>query len=132
MNTIKAYSPSSKMTIHIPSCLMTANGTWICKDKSAGHENPADLSFDVELDEKKWIAIDGPNVVRFPIEKEWEWRSKRAVEFLQSIPNDPKQKVEHLECVASLVGINLPELVSILNKNRSSGENLIDTFKRLK
>ncbi len=86
-----------------------------------------------ELPKDKWFAIDDGLIVRFPKDKEWEWRIRRAKELFEKVhlDSDPHQKLTLLNNVAYLCGFSLAALVERLKMHGNNNEDLMDTFKRI-
>lgn len=91
-----------------------------------------------DLPDDKWFAYDNGIIVRFPKDKEWDWRTKRAQEIVYNVstyPNKYKSSNDRLialESSAHLCGFSLQELISRLETAKRDGEDLVDVFKRVK
>lgn len=89
-----------------------------------------------ELDHDKWFAYDDGQIIRFPKEREWEWRCNKAKSMVISLNNHtpfngPEHKLKVLENAAYLCGFSLIDLIDRLESARQENESLSDVFKRV-
>jgi uncharacterized protein (DUF1684 family) len=128
---VVGYGPASPHPVHVPDAAVTATGSI----NRGGYTDPVAGAVDLpefELDEGKWFAVDGGTVVRFPADREWEWRTRRAVELVGSAAAlPPEAQIGVLANAAALVGSDLHALVSRLREAAQAGEDLAATFKRV-
>lgn len=129
---IYKYSSPEKYPVIIPEAALTESEDVVFKDNVI--ENPHFKECTrFELSEDKWFAIDHDLVVRFPKEKEWEWRTRRAKTLFEEMKADldPQHKLSILNNVAYLCGFSLASLVERLQTHATNDEDLLDTFKRI-
>jgi hypothetical protein len=137
---IIGYGPPLSYLCYVPDYAVDSNQLKIDKEGTCGPiaEDKYTESPEFDLPDSKWFAFDHGNVVRFPKDKEWDWRTRRAQEIVKIISTNPgfyknaEERMLALESSAMLCGFNLIDLVSRLEKARQDNESLEDVFKRIK
>ena len=128
---INKYGPSSKYPVLVPD-YASGEKNLVWKDKP-GESSTFQTCEPFDLPEDKWFALDIDKIIRFPKDKEWTWRTQRAVSLIKDLNNvsDPYGKLTHLENAAYLCGFSLTQLVDRLKEHASPHEDLTDTFARI-
>ncbi len=118
--------------VYVPDFAVADDGTKSLRDGKAGGTAAGPPPGPFDLPDGSWFAVDGLSVVRFPREREWDWRSRRAKEIVESLPQDPDELSDALHSAAGLAGVDLPGLITRLRDAAVAGEDLADVFKRLR
>ena len=137
---VTGFGPSSTFFVFIPDFVVIDKSHIIKKDGEVAPLDGASFtSFpEFELPDNKWVAYDHGSIIRFPKDKEWEWRSKKALDIVKIISTNPstyanpEQRMCALESSAHLCGFSLVDLVQRLEEARKGSESLDDVFKRIK
>jgi hypothetical protein len=87
-----------------------------------------------DLPEEKWFAWDEGQIVRWPKDKEWDWRTEKAKEIISNINQhgNPEIKLKWVSDAAKLCSINLEEFIDKLKSTRKNNEDLITLFNNIK
>jgi len=130
---VNGYGPPSVHRMHVPFFATLDDGTRVLPDRTPadGAAPSASLGFELDLEDGKWFAVDGGSVVRFPLSKEWEWRTRTSMEIVkgvQALPAD--RRIPELECAAALCSMDLQTLMKRVSEVRTSGESLEEALKK--
>ena len=135
---ITKYGPPSKSPCLVPDYAEDSSGSRVYRELNVEDKGSEPTPLDFELDDSKWFAIESGQIIRFPREREWDWRTKRAREIVTSLSSGPlrlkesEEKLSWLEAAAALCGFSIIELVSRLNQAKLDGEDLVTVFNRIK
>lgn len=137
---IIGYGPILNHKVVIPDFCITEDKNKLSKDGSLepSLDNLFSECTNFELSDDKWFAYDNGLIVRFPKSKEWDWRTKKAEGIVSTVSRDPfsfngpEARLLALETAAYLCGFSLAELIARLEKAKNDGEDLVDTFNRVK
>jgi uncharacterized coiled-coil protein SlyX len=119
--------------MHVPSFATLDDGTCILPGGAPTEALlSVSLGFDFDLEDGKWFAVDGGSVVRFPISKEWDWRTRTSMEIVKAAQIIPaEQRISELECAAGLCNMDLQTLMKKVSEVRTSGESLEEALKKV-
>jgi hypothetical protein len=122
--------------IHPTFVTSVANAAKTDKGDVISHTSSSDLAVWVncdpfELPEGKWFGISGGLIVRFPAEKEHDWRVKKATELVESGVEDPVVLYQNAQNAAYLLNINLNEFLKQLRSlSQDPNEDLTNLYKK--
>lgn len=127
---VKGCSESYYQT-YIPDTLILLDDSVIGRDGSPTHLKVFRELEPFELPEDKWFAIDDGVVVRFPKSREWDWRTKKAIELISVQDPHPERALQRAESAAGLVGSDLPKIIELITEAKKNKESLESVVKRL-
>lgn len=133
---IVKFGPVLDHKIYVPDYALNDDGVTSFKYDSIELSSLIE-SVPFELDTDKWFVYYDGQIVRFPKDKEWDWRCKKAEEIVSLVSKNPlvfkgpEDRLAALENAAYLSGFNLADLVDKLNKARQDNESISDVFKRI-
>jgi hypothetical protein len=64
-----------------------------------------------------------------------EWKYKASIDTIQSVVTlnmEPEAKIEVLRSASELMGVDMQNLVTLLENDKREGESLADVFERIK
>lgn len=131
---ISGYGPKSIYAIHVPE-YAKSDDIIVNKNKNqvSAHDICECTNFELESD--KWFAIDEGQIVRFPLNREMEWRANKARELVNRTESDASlradQRISMLENSANLCYFELVDLIDKIEEAKSKNESMKDLFKRI-
>jgi hypothetical protein len=130
---IIGYAPN-RPGPHVPRFILTPNGLFDRDNHPA--DGQAVYTHEFSISEHEWIGVlsDG-SIETFRRSEENFWRAKAAQNAINQIRNpkeDPEGTLRILRAAADIIGFDLPVLMQQLEKNKKSGESLVDTWLRTK
>ena len=130
---INGYGPVCLHRMHVPAFATLDDGTCILPGGAPTEALPSvSLGFDFDLDDGKWFAIDGESIIRFPLSKEWDWRTRTSMEIVKGVQTLPAdRRIPELECAAALCNMDLQTLMKRVSEVRTSGESLEEALKKI-
>lgn len=84
-----------------------------------------------ELPEGKWFGVSNGLIIRFPAEREHDWRVKKATELVESGVEDPVVMYQNAQNAAYLLNVNLNELLKHLRSlSQDPDEDLSSLYNK--
>ena len=133
MKKIQGYGPPCKGPF-IPKLICTDLGIYTREWKPADGEITPCSPF--QINDNEWIGVrfDG-KVETYKSSQEMEWKYKASIDTIQSVITldmEPEAKIEVLRSASELMGVDMQNLVTLLENDKREGESLADVFERIK